>query len=112
MNLFELYNVLKDGQKGRNNFLVTVVQGLSLIHICIGGNAFFGCSSLENVFIPDSVKYCGRCAFNGCTSLKSISAPETMTTNEDTFYGCNATITWRTVASVSYTHLDVYKRQV
>ena len=27
MNLFELYNVLKDGQKGRNNFLVTVVQG-------------------------------------------------------------------------------------
>lgn len=27
MNLFELYNVLKDGQKGRNNFLVTVIQG-------------------------------------------------------------------------------------
>ena len=27
MKLFELYNVLKDGQKGRNNFLVTVIQG-------------------------------------------------------------------------------------
>ena len=27
MNLFELYNVLKEGQKGRNNFLVTVIQG-------------------------------------------------------------------------------------
>ena len=27
MNLFELYHVLKDGQKGKNNFLVTVVQG-------------------------------------------------------------------------------------
>lgn len=27
MNLFELYNVLKDGQKGRDNFLVTVIQG-------------------------------------------------------------------------------------
>ena len=27
MNLFELYNVLKDGRKGRNNFLVTVIQG-------------------------------------------------------------------------------------
>lgn len=30
MNLFELYNVLKDGQKGRNNFLVTVVQEMGL----------------------------------------------------------------------------------
>lgn len=27
MKLFELYNVLKDGQNGRNNFLVTVIQG-------------------------------------------------------------------------------------
>ena len=31
MNLFELYNVLKDGQKGRNKFLVTVVQGYSTV---------------------------------------------------------------------------------
>ncbi|MGF0091947.1 leucine-rich repeat protein [Lachnospiraceae bacterium SGI.066] len=61
--------------------------------------AFGNCSSLENIFIPDSVTKCSSYAFSGCTNLKSISAPETMVISYDTFYGCNATITWRTVAS-------------
>ena len=68
--------------------------------------AFGNCSSLENIFIPDSVTKCSCYAFSGCTNLKSISAPETMVISYDTFYGCNATITWRTVTSAGAAFSD------
>ncbi|MCX6992913.1 MAG: leucine-rich repeat domain-containing protein [Kiritimatiellaeota bacterium] len=40
----------------------------------IGVDAFFACTSLENVTIPDSVTNIGDCAFNDCVSLVAITA--------------------------------------
>ena len=37
------------------------------------GAAFYGCSSLEKVTLPESLKTIGYSAFQGCTSLRSIT---------------------------------------
>ena len=37
------------------------------------GTAFYGCSSLEKVTLPESLKTIGYSAFQGCTSLRSIT---------------------------------------
>ena len=41
----------------------------------IGDSAFLGCKSLTKVTIPDSVTKIGYGAFSGCTSLKEITLP-------------------------------------
>ena len=35
--------------------------------------AFFGCTSLTSITIPNSVTYIGNFAFDGCTSLTEVS---------------------------------------
>ena len=44
----------------------------------IGGYAFYGCSSLISITIPDSVVSIRRSAFNGCSSLTSITIPNSV----------------------------------
>lgn len=41
-------------------------------------SAFAGCSSLEEIIIPNSVIEIGVCAFAECLSLKSISIPNSV----------------------------------
>ncbi len=45
----------------------------------IGYSAFEGCSSLESVTIPDSVKSIGDSAFKYCRSLESVTIPDSVT---------------------------------
>ncbi|MDE6710631.1 MAG: leucine-rich repeat domain-containing protein, partial [Oscillospiraceae bacterium] len=45
----------------------------------IGGNAFYNCSNLSSVTIPDSVDTIGDHAFYGCSSLTSIEIPNSIT---------------------------------
>ena len=54
----------------------------------IGVGAFNGCKSLTNITIPDNVTYIGDSAFKGCTSLESIMIPDSVTRiGSDAFYG-------------------------
>lgn len=51
--------------------------------------AFYGQRFLEDVTLPDSVKYVGRKAFMGCRNLKRISIGNKVETlSESTFDGC------------------------
>ena len=55
----------------------------------ISNSAFFKCSGLTSITIPDSVTSIGKDAFNRCTGLTSITIPNSVTSIGDyAFYGC------------------------
>ena len=55
----------------------------------IGADAFYQCTSLKSVTIPDSVTSIGDSAFLSCTSLTSITIPDSVTAIGDyAFYNC------------------------
>ena len=53
----------------------------------IGGYAFFGCTGLTRVTIPNSVTSIGDYAFYGCSSLTSITIPNSVTSIGDHAFG-------------------------
>ena len=56
----------------------------------IGDYAFRGCSGLTSITIPDSVTSIGGSAFEGCTGLTSVTIPDSVTSiGSSAFYGCS-----------------------
>ena len=57
----------------------------------IGSSAFFGCSSLTSVEIPDSVTSIGSSAFRDCSSLTSVVIPDSVTSiGSSAFHNCSS----------------------
>ena len=56
----------------------------------IGDSAFYNCSGLTSVIIPDSVNSIAPLAFKGCTSLTSVTIPDSVTSiGNGAFTGCS-----------------------
>ena len=59
----------------------------------IGDVAFWGCKSLTNINIPNSVTTIGKDAFAFCNSLTSINIPNSVTTiGEEAFWDCKSLV--------------------
>lgn len=55
----------------------------------IGSYAFWSCTNLTCVTIPDSVTSIGRVAFSGCSGLTSVTIPDSVASiGESAFSGC------------------------
>ncbi len=68
--------------------ILSTYQGLPVTSI--GNWAFFGCSTITSVIMPDSVTYIGTSSFEGCSVLKEIVIPNSVVTIGDyAFYGCS-----------------------
>ena len=66
---------------------VTIPDSVTTINY----GAFSGCSSLESVTIPDSVTSIGDNAFSYCSNLASVTIPDSVTTIDyGTFYNCSS----------------------
>ena len=56
----------------------------------IGESAFYYCSGLTSVIIPNSVTSIGLSAFNSCSGLTSITIPNSVTSiGKNAFFGCS-----------------------
>ncbi len=56
----------------------------------IGSYAFYGCSSLTAVEIPNSVTSIGDEAFYGCSGLTAVEIPNSVTSiGDEAFFGCS-----------------------
>ena len=80
----------------------------------IGDSAFYGCTSLTSVTIPDSVTSIGGSAFEDCTGLTSVTIPDSVTSiGYEAFYGCTGLTSVTIGASVesigSSAFRDCYK---
>ena len=65
-------------------------NGVTYSVTSIGGGAFFMCSGLTSVTIPNSVTSIGNYAFWGCTGLTEVTIPNSVTyIGEWAFSGCS-----------------------
>ena len=69
--------------------LTVTYNGTTYSVTSIGSSAFYDCSSLASVTIPNSIKTIGNDAFWGCTSLTSVTIPNSVTSiGAQAFSGC------------------------
>ena len=79
-------------------------EGTTYSVTSIGYGAFYGCSSLTSLTIPNSVTSIGVSAFSGCSGLTSVTIPNSVTSiGNSAFYGC-----YGLTSSVYNAHVFVY----
>ena len=68
----------------------------------IPDNAFYGCTSIKNITLPQTVTSIGASAFKNCTGLTSIAIPSSVTSIGDSaFSGCTGFRSFTVPATVN-----------
>ena len=81
-----------------------------LLHVlCIGEDAFYKCSSLMSITIPNNMTILESSVFSGCTGLTSIDIPNGVTSiGSSAFSGCTGLTTTTINIPNSVTSIDRY----
>jgi len=67
----------------------TVINNIRVDTVAIASTAFWKCTGLTSIIIPNSVTSIGVAAFSGCESLTSVSIPSSAKSIGDrAFFGC------------------------
>ena len=77
------------------NKINTIIANSGMTHI--GNSAFYYCSSLTAVTIPDSEISIGAGAFTGCSSLGSVDIPSSVTSIGNSAFGVCSSLTSVTI---------------
>lgn len=78
-----------------------VIDGADLLYN-IPNSAFYGCTSLESVTLPEGLNWIEMNAFYGCSSLEEIVLPQTVVTiDQSAFEGCRSLKSAELPASLS-----------
>ncbi|MBO4572739.1 MAG: leucine-rich repeat protein [Clostridia bacterium] len=86
-------NVSAGAFKGNTSLTSLVFEGTGTA-VTIGDNAFYGCTALETVTLPEGLTTIGAFAFKNCTALTAVNIPSTVTTiSKGAFFGCSALAT-------------------
>ncbi len=56
----------------------------------IGNRAFYGCSAIESLVLPDTTENIGELAFAACSALQSVAMPVSATYSSASFAGCDS----------------------
>ena len=79
-----------------DNHVVTIpekvgAKGAERNVIAIGKEAFYYCTAITSVIIPEGITYIGDYAFAGCTGITSITIPASVTSiGKGAFNGCSS----------------------
>ena len=75
----------------------------------IGDSAFAGCSGLTSIIIPDSVTSIGGSAFSGCSDLTSITIPNSVTSiGFSAFANCSSLTSITIPDSITYINVAAF----
>ena len=87
----DFYSQNQDAYAGNVNIPERVTyNGITYSVTTIGEYAFYFCSGLTSVTIPNSVTSIGYGAFNGCSGLTEVTIPNSVTSiGGSAFYGCS-----------------------
>lgn len=72
-----------------NDINITEVTIGSIINF-IGSLAFYGCTGLQSIYLPDALYAIGESAFEGCTGLQTVIMEKIEDLRNRAFYGCTS----------------------
>ena len=72
-----------------NDINITEVTIGSIINF-IGSRAFYGCTGLQSIYLPDALYAIGESAFEGCTGLQTVIMEKIEDLRNRAFYGCTS----------------------